>query len=96
MINLDHVHFQQSFILYQTFGNIYTIAPFCKHALRVFTQLCSSFCSRMLRQISHLFYLSAIYMLISLFVVMNLIDDSSYGLNVDLGNKNKIQQESAC
>jgi hypothetical protein len=27
---------EQSFILYQTFGNIYTIAPFCKHALRVF------------------------------------------------------------
>jgi hypothetical protein len=27
---------KQSFILYQTFGNIYTIAPFCKHALRVF------------------------------------------------------------
>ena len=27
---------KQSFILYQTFGNIYTIAAFCKHALRVF------------------------------------------------------------
>ena len=27
---------KQSFILYQTFGNIYTIAPFCKHVLCVF------------------------------------------------------------
>jgi hypothetical protein len=27
---------KQSFILHQTFGNIYTIAPFYKHALRVF------------------------------------------------------------
>ena len=27
---------KQSFILYQTFGNIYTIASFCKHALCVF------------------------------------------------------------
>ena len=27
---------KQSFILLQTFGNIYTIVPFCKHALRVF------------------------------------------------------------
>jgi hypothetical protein len=27
---------KQSFILYQTFGNIYTIAPICKHAVREF------------------------------------------------------------
>jgi hypothetical protein len=27
---------KQSFILYQTFSNIYTIAAFCKHALHVF------------------------------------------------------------
>jgi hypothetical protein len=27
---------KQSYILYQTFGNIYTIAPFWKHALRIF------------------------------------------------------------
>ena len=27
---------KQSFILYQTFGNIYSIVPFCKHGLRVF------------------------------------------------------------
>jgi hypothetical protein len=38
MINLDHVHFQHKTVIYfvQTFGNIYTIVPFCKHALRVF------------------------------------------------------------
>jgi hypothetical protein len=38
MINLDHVHFQHKTVVYfvQTFGNIYTIVPFCKHALRVF------------------------------------------------------------
>ena len=38
MINLDHVHFQLKTVIYfvQTFGNIYTIVPFCKHALRVF------------------------------------------------------------
>jgi hypothetical protein len=37
MINLDHVHFQQVIYFVQTFGNIlYTIVPFCKHALRVF------------------------------------------------------------
>ena len=38
MINLDHVHFQRKTVIYfvQTFGNIYTIVPFCKHALRVF------------------------------------------------------------
>ena len=38
MINLDHVHFQHKTVIYfvQTFGNIYTIVPFCKHTLRVF------------------------------------------------------------
>jgi hypothetical protein len=38
MINLDHVHFQHKTVIYfvQTFGNIYTIVPFCKNALRVF------------------------------------------------------------
>ena len=38
MINLDHVHFQHKTVIYfvQTFSNIYTIVPFCKHALRVF------------------------------------------------------------
>ena len=38
MISLDHVHFQHKTVIYfvQTFGNIYTIVPFCKHALRVF------------------------------------------------------------
>jgi hypothetical protein len=38
MINLDHVHFQHKTVIYfvQTFDNIYTIVPFCKHALRVF------------------------------------------------------------
>jgi hypothetical protein len=38
MINLDHVHFQHKTVIYfvQTFGNIYTIVSFCKHALRVF------------------------------------------------------------
>jgi hypothetical protein len=38
MINLDHVHFQHKTVIYfvQTFGNIYTIVPFCKHALRLF------------------------------------------------------------
>jgi hypothetical protein len=38
MINLDHVHFQHKTVIYfiQTFGNIYTIVPFCKHALCVF------------------------------------------------------------
>jgi hypothetical protein len=38
MINLDHVHFQHKTVIYfvQPFGNIYTIVPFCKHALRVF------------------------------------------------------------
>jgi hypothetical protein len=38
MINLDHVHFQHKTVIHfvQTFGNIYTIVPFCKHALRVF------------------------------------------------------------
>ena len=38
MINLDHVHFQNKTVIHfvQTFGNIYTIVPFCKHALRVF------------------------------------------------------------
>jgi hypothetical protein len=32
IFNIKH----ELFILYQTFGNIYTIAAFCKHALRVF------------------------------------------------------------
>jgi hypothetical protein len=52
MINLDHVHFQHKTVIdvVQTFGNIYTIVPFCKHALR------GSFCSRMLREISHLLW----------------------------------------
>ena len=38
MVNLDHVHFQHKTVIYfvQTFGNIYTIVPFCKHALHVF------------------------------------------------------------
>ena len=38
MINLDHVHFQHKTVIYfvQTFSNIYTIVPFCKHALCVF------------------------------------------------------------
>jgi hypothetical protein len=38
MINLDLVHFQHKTVIYSvtTFGNIHTIAPFCKHALRVF------------------------------------------------------------
>ena len=38
MINLDHVHFQHKTVIYflQTFGNIYTIVPFYKHALCVF------------------------------------------------------------
>jgi hypothetical protein len=38
MINLDHVHFQNKTVIYfvQTFGNIYTIVPFYKHALCVF------------------------------------------------------------
>jgi hypothetical protein len=41
MINLDHDHFQHKTVIYfvQTFGNIYTIVPFCKHALRVFHEI---------------------------------------------------------
>ena len=37
-INLDHDHFQHKTVIYfvPNIGNIYTIAPFCKHALRVF------------------------------------------------------------
>jgi hypothetical protein len=39
MINLDHVHFQHKTVIYfvQTFGNIYTIVPFCKQKKRVFS-----------------------------------------------------------
>jgi hypothetical protein len=56
MINLDHVHFQHKTVIYfvQTFGNIYTIVPFVNTRCVYSTQLRDSFCSRMLRQISHL------------------------------------------
>jgi hypothetical protein len=53
MFNLDHVHFQHKTVIYfvQTFGNIYTIVPFCKHVLHVFHTIAWLI---LLRQISHL------------------------------------------
>jgi hypothetical protein len=57
MINLDHVHFQQNSHLFCTKHlAIFTqLRLFVNMCCVYFTQLHGSFCSRMLRQISHLF-----------------------------------------
>ena len=60
MINLDHVHFQHKTVIYfvQTFGNIYTIVPFCKHALRVFHAIAWLILLAHAQTNSHLFLMS--------------------------------------